>query len=206
MKLMLINTQISSYLVPRSLWENGYQGIAPLALPVRDAMDIERRLRKEVLLHNEARRYAICCRRLQGMVREMAFKGAPIKHVHVWASYEKADEGNPRAVAYLAAVQYLQRFYQPARSGEKNLKYDRLEAVFHPPGQRLYAHLQLLAKTQSEGRLAEMCEYAVRKADVLSGGFAISAVECEMAIRQRYKLVAMAVEEDCGLVDVLEFV
>lgn len=203
---MSISTQISSYLVPRSLWERGYQGTAPLALPVRDALDIERRWRKGVLLRNEGKRYAICCKRLQGMVREMAIKGAPIAYVHVWGTDQQTEQGGPRAVAYMAAMEYLRRVYQPDRAGEKSLKYDRLEAIFHPPGERLSAHLRLLTKTQSESRLAEMCAYAVRKADVLTGGCAISAVECEAAIRQRHKLLVMCVEQNCGLVDVFDIV
>jgi len=202
---MSINTQISSYLVPRSLWESGYQGSASLTLPVRDALDIERRWRKGVLLRNEAARYAICCKRLQAMVREMAIKGAPITHVHVWGPYQ-SDERSPRALAYLAAMEYLRRFYQPDRPGERNLRYDRLEAMFHPPGERLAAHLRLLAKAQSESRLAEMCAYAVARTDVLTGGCSISAAECEAAIRQRHKLLTMADERNCGLVDILDLV
>jgi len=201
---MSINTQISSYLVPRSLWESGYQGTAPLALPVRDALDIERRWRKGVLLRNEATRYAICCKRLQGMVREMAMKGAPITYVHVWGPYEQEEGHGPRAVAYLAIVEYLRRFYQPDRPGERSLKYDRIEATFHPPGDRLSAQLRLLTKTQSESRLAEMCAYAVRKADVLTRACPVSAAECEAAIRQRHRLFVMALEQDCGLVDAID--
>lgn len=140
------------------------------------------------------------------MVREMAIKGAPIAHVQVWESYEQSAIQRPRAVAYLTAMEYLRRFYQPDRQGERSLKYDRLEAIFHPPGDRLSAHLRLLTKIQSEARLAEMCTYAVSKADVLTGGCTISAVECEAAVRQRHKLLVMAVEQDCGLVDVLDLV
>lgn len=209
---MSIDTQISSYLVPRSLWQSGYLGTAPLASPVRDALDIERRWRKGVLLRNEATRYAICCKRLQGLVREMAIRGAPIVHIHVWGTDQQTEQGAPRAVAYMATMEYLRGSYQPKRSHGKslddkaNLKYDRLEAIFHPPGERLLAHLQLFVQVVSESRLAEMCTYAVRKAQVLVGSCVVSAVECEAAIRQRYKLLVMAAEQDCGLVDVLDLV
>lgn len=201
---MSISTQISSYLVPRPIWEGCYQGTPSLALPARDALDIERRWRKGVILHSEAKRFAICCKRLQGLVRELEIKGAPIAHVHRWGAYQNTEDGGPRAVAYLAAMEYLRRFYQPDRAGEKSLKYDRLEAIFHPPGERLSAHLQLLTKAQSESKLHEMCAYAVRKADVLAGGWDVSPGECEGAIRKRHEFVSIGVEQDCGLVDVLD--
>jgi len=145
------------------------------------------------------------------MVRELAIKGAPIAHVHLWGADEEADERGPRSVAYLAAMEYLRGSYGPKRWDGKNfvranLKYDRLEAIFHPPGERLLAHLQLLEQVLSEARLSEMCGYAVRKVDMLASGSVITAVECEAAIRERHKLIAMGVERDCGLVDVLDLV
>ena len=207
---MWIGTQISSYLIPRAIWESGYGSTPPLALPARDALDIERRWRKGVILRNEAKRYAICCKRMQGIARELEILGAPIPHSHVWKSYEHVEANGPRALAYLAFFEYLRRFYKPNRqgagtpSGEKGLKYDRVEAIFQPPGERLVAYLSLLSQVQLEPRLSDMCLNAVRSAEVLALGFKVSPGECEAALRHRHSLAVMCVELDCGLVDVLD--
>jgi len=208
---MSIGTQISSYLIPRAIWESGYKSTAPLALPARDALDIERRWRKGVILRNEAKRYAICCKRMQGMARELEILGAPIPHSYVWKSYEHTEGDGPRALAYLAFFEYLRRFYEPKRQGAgaappgvKGLKYDRIEAIFQPPGQRLAAYLDLLSQVQIESRLPEMCLIAVSRAEVLALGFKVSPAECEAALRRRHSLAAMCVKLDCGLVDVLD--
>lgn len=207
---MSIGTRISSYLIPRVIWESGYLSAPPLALPARDALDIERRWRKGVILRNEAKRYAICCKRMQGIARELEVLGAPIPAAQVWTSYDDTEGNAPRALAYLALFEYLRRFYKPNRqgagapSGERSLKYDRVEAIFQPPGQRLVAYLGLLSQVLSESKLSEMCLHAVRSAEVLALGFKVSPGECEAALRQRHSLVAMCVRLDCGLVDVLD--
>jgi hypothetical protein len=205
---MLTGTQISSYLIPRPIWESGYLHTPPLALPARDALDIERRWRKGVLLRNEAKRYAICCKRMQGIACELEMLGAPIPASHVWSSYEHTDGNAPRALAYLAFFEYLRRFYKPNRqgiglAGEKGLKYDRVEAVFQPPDQRLIAYLSLLSQVQSEAKLSDMCLNAVRTAEVTALGFKVSPEECEAVLKYRHSLVSTCVKLDCGLVDVL---
>jgi len=210
---MSIGTQISSYLIPRAIWESGYESTPPLALPARDALDIERRWRKGVILRNEAKRYAICCKRMQGIVRELEIRRAPIPHSYVWKSYEHTERGAPRALAYLAFFEYLRRFYEPNRQGAgaadpgpKGLKYDRIEAIFQPPGQRLVAYLNLLSQVKSESRLPEMCLKAISRAEVLPIGFKVSPAECDAALRQRHSLASKCAELDCGLVDVVELV
>jgi hypothetical protein len=207
---MSIGTRISSYLIPRAIWESGYISAPPLALPARDALDIERRWRKGVILRNEAKRYAICCKRMQGIARELEILGAPIPPFHVWKSYDDTEGNAPRALAYLALFEYLRRFYKPNRqgagpqSGEKGLKYDRVEAIFHPPDQRLVAYLSLLSQALSESKLSEMCLQAVRRSEVLAFGFKVDPDECEAALRYRHTLAATCVKLNCGLVDVLD--
>jgi hypothetical protein len=91
-------------------------------------------------------------------------------------------------------------------SNKANLKYDRLEAIFHPPGERVSAQCELLRQARSESRLAEMCAYAVQRAAVLAGGCAISAEECSEAMWKRHELLALSVARDCGVVDILDLV
>ena len=69
---MLIDTQISSFAIPPDIWKNDHDiasNLPPLHLPARDALAIERRAAKGVNLRNEARRYTLCCERIQGIVQ-----------------------------------------------------------------------------------------------------------------------------------------
>jgi hypothetical protein len=64
MRSMLTNTQISSYIVPKEIWEQGRAGspgITPLSIPARDALEIERRRSLDINLRNEDHRYTIAC-------------------------------------------------------------------------------------------------------------------------------------------------
>ena len=74
---------IRSYLIPHDIWLSGWSDLPHLpavALPARDALEIERRFRKEMNLRNEVRRYTVCCERIQGIVRDLALGGALITH------------------------------------------------------------------------------------------------------------------------------
>lgn len=209
---MWIGTQISTYLIPRDIWVSGYGGLPPLALPARDALDIERRWRKDAELRNEARRYTICCERMQGIACDLALAGAPMPSPCVWPSYEHRNVSTPGALAYLAIFEYLRRFYTVRRQDPSGvlkpvrLRYDRVEAIFQPPDKPSSDFLALLTHIRNEPKLSQMCADAVQKAEVADLSCKVSAEECEAAFQQRYSLVAKCVEEGFGLVDVFDIV
>ncbi len=209
---MWIGTQISSYIIPRGIWFDGHAGCPPLALPARDALDIERRWRKDVKLRGEARRYTACCERMQGIARDLALAAAPIPAPCVWWTSGQRDAATPRALAYLAMFEYLRRFYTIAKrdSGgvlkRERLLYHRVEAIFHPPDKRMSDYLALVAHIRSEPKLPQMCADAAQRAEVADPMFNVSAQECEAALHQRYGLIAKCAAEGLGLIDVFDVI
>jgi len=204
-----IDTQISSYLIPSDIWESGYAEVPPLALPARDAVDIERRWKKGVTLNNESRRYTICCERLQGIASALVAAGAPISPPVVWPSHSEAAAGAPSALAYLAMYEYLRRLYKPiqtdaqGRQSQVGLKHRRLESIFHAPGQSLTAFLSLLDHITHEPKLAEMFDQAAQKAEV-SGSHQLTATDCRYAFEQRRAVIAQCSQAGFGVVDVFD--
>lgn len=207
---MWISTQISSYLIPGEIWESGYAAfpqLPPLSFSARDALEIERRSRKEVNLRNEARRYTLCCERMQGIVRELWLGRAPLQEPFVWRAYDSEQQKNPKAIAWLALSEFFRRFYTVTRNGKKDtLRYDRLEAIFHPPGNRISNLLLLFEKIQTEPYLAQIFDAVAQKAVVSNPVLRVTAEECRDAFESRYRLVQRCARESFGIVDVIDIV
>ncbi len=211
MLLMLIGTQISSYLISKDIWESGYTGlpaIPPLALPARDALDIERRSREGVTLRNEERRYTLCCERMQGIARELSLGGAPIPDPFIWASYESEQVENPKAMAWLALSEYFRSKYQINRNGiEKDtLRFDRLEAVFHPPGIKISNLLALFEKIKENPLLDKVFAAIVQQTAVATSKLPVTKEECSAAFEGRCGLLKRCLQESLGIVEVVELV
>jgi hypothetical protein len=207
---MWIFTQISSYLVSSEMWEVGSAALPhlpPLSQPARDALEIERRSRKGVNLRNESRRYSLCCERMQGIVRVLALGGAPIHEPFVWRAYDAAGEA-PRALAWLALSEYLRRFYEVDRNGIKRdrLRYDRLEAVFHPPGIRVSNLLALFEQIRRNPHLGQVFTAASQKAEVANPTLHVTPEECGSAFEHRYRLIKRCADKALAMVDLIDSV
>ena len=207
---MWIFTQISSYLIPSEMWEFGsssFPHLPPLSQPARDALEIERRSRKAVNLRNEARRYSLCCERMQGIVRGLALGGAPMPEPLVWRPYDAEGE-TPRALAWLALSEYLRRFYTVERNGieRDRLRYDRLEAVFHPPGLRLFNLLALFEQIRKNPLLHQVFAAASQKAEVSNPTLQVTPEECRTAFECRYSLIKRCCENSLAIVELIDVV
>ena len=198
---MLTDTQISSFIVPQDIWTNGYPGrpdLPPLALPVRDALDIERRAQKDVNIRNEVRRYTLCCERIQGIVRELALAEGILPPPVIWRKHRSLLEDSPSAFAYLALAESLSQRL-------KNSRYARFAAIFFPP-EHARSHFQVF---EAICRLPDLDQFLERTAkqgfrsDTISKA---TASECKEALSQRYRLLEAVASEQRGLVDVMELV
>src|SRR5262249_31609585 len=155
----------------------------------------ERRSRKEVNLRNEARRYTLCCERMQGIVRELSIRGARMPEPFVWVAYDSEQVKNPRAIALLAVSEYLRRKYEVDRNGNPRdtLRYDRLEAVFHPPGRRISNLFGLFEKIKSNPHLDQVFAAAAQKAEVANPILTVDMNECRAAFESRYGMIERCV-------------
>jgi hypothetical protein len=196
---MLIDTQISSYLIPKPLWEQGYPGRAdlpPLAIPTRDALDIERRAQKGVNLRNEANRYILCCERIQGIVRELAQESHLLRPPMVWPAHLGPNASVPSARVYLALIEALGPYQR------RDPKF-RFAAVFFAPE---YAdlHQKIFEAIRQGTGIDQLLERTAKSASLLGDSFVVSTEQCKAALEQRYELLKIAALEECGLVDVVE--
>ena len=207
---MWIFTQISSYPVPREIWEGGSSALPhlpSLSQPARDALEIERRSRKAVNLRNESRRYSLCCERIQGIVRMLALGEAHVPEPFVWRAYD-AKGDSPKALAWLALSEYLRRFYTVDRNGVERdrLRYDRLEAVFHPPGLQVSNLLALFEQIRKNPHLDQVFVAASQKAEVCNPALQVTPEECRVAFEDRFDLIMKCSKESLGLVDLIDLV
>lgn len=196
---MLIDTQINSYLIPKSLWEQGYPGRAdlpPLAIPARDALDIERRAQKGVNLRNEANRYILCCERIQGIVRELAHEAHLLRPPMVWPAHHGPIASVPSARAYLALIEALSPYQR------RDPKF-RFAAIFFSPE---YAglHQKIFEAIRQGTGIDQLLERTAKSASLLGDSFVVSTEQCKAALERRYELLKIAALEECGLVDVVE--
>lgn len=206
---MSITTQISSCLVPREIWESGYgplPHLPPLSVPARDALEIERRSRKEVNIRNEARRYSLCCERITGIVRELVIGNARIPQPFVWSVF--AGEKNPRGLAWLALAEYLRRFYRIDRNGvtKDTLRHDRLEGIFHPPGVNISNLVALLEVVIRNPHLPQILTDVCQKTHIVTPATQLIPEECGEALKTRLELAKRCAQESLAIVDLIEVV
>ena len=198
---MLTDTQISSYLIPASIWAQGHptrKDLPPLALPARDASDIERRAQKEVNLNNEARRYTLCCERIQGIVQQLSRESSLLPTPKIWWPDAEPDGRAPTARAYLALINAISRIL-------KGSPYPRVSALFFPPD-HTRSYLQVIDAIRQQPNLDRLLDQAARSASLPDARFTVMPEECRSALDQRAELVRRAESEGHGLVDVVEFV
>lgn len=206
---MSIATQISAYLVPADVWQQGHparRDLPPLLLPARDALDIERRALKQVKLRNESRRYTLCCERIQGIVDDLAHTAGLCLASAVWPAAFQATDDTPTALAYLAVIDTLhdavERMLKARRSPDF---YRRVARLFFPP-QHAAAHLQIYETFRQPGNLPQLLAGAVKRANPGGQMPVVSEAQCRRAFEQRYDLLKRAQGSGMGLVDVVELV
>lgn len=198
---MLTDTQISSFMVPQDIWTNGYPGrpdLPPLALPVRDALDIERRAQKDVNIRNEVRRYTLCCERIQGIVRELASAEDILPPPVIWRTRRSLLEDSPSAFAYLALAESLSQRL-------RNSAYARFAAIFFPP-EHARSHFLVFEAICRLPDLDQFLERTSKQASRSDINMKTTASEYRIALDQRRRLLEVVVSEQYGLVDVIELV
>ncbi len=201
---MWTGIQIETYLIPKSVWENGHtfqendrlMRIESLSRPARDASDIEQRILKKVNVRNEARRYTLCCERLQELTVELYQHNALKNPPDVWVCYDQFQKESVRALALLALVEQIYRQIASSRVG----------AVFTGPDQISTRLKSFKGLSQQEYTISELCETAARISTNLHPDLPIETHEVERAFERRYEQLSLCVTEQLGLVDVIDIV
>jgi len=207
---MPIDTQISSFTIPREVWKNGYDGapdLPPLHLAARDAIAIERRAIKRVNLRNEQRRYTLCCERIQGIVQELSRELSVLPNPLVWPS--QSNPKIPIARAYLAVMafmgRWMSRFLKSLPAEQLKSIYPRVSAVFFPP-EDAARHLECFDLIANHPQVHLLFERAAGDATLAEGSSDVSATQCQQAFYMRHELLKAVAAKGQGLVDVLELV
>lgn len=197
---MLIGTQIRSFLVPFEIWHQGYNGrrdLPPLAIPARDALDIERRSEKDLSLRNEAQRYTLCCERIQEIVAELASELEITTPPVLFPSDDAAkDLAAPSARAYLALMDALRRSL-------KGSPYRRVSAVFFPP-EHAILHSQVYEVMASRDGIGELFIQASKRGSLPDEMCNPTPEQCRAAFAQRHRLLKIAASEGKAIVDLIE--
>lgn len=107
-------SRIKLYLLPEEFWQKRDDPLSDISVFVRDALAIERRIKKGVNLVNERMRYQLCCRRIQSAVARYHDEGLET---------EILDDG------YIAFLRFL---YADAKTCEC-ASLSRISANFFPP-------------------------------------------------------------------------
>lgn len=203
---MLTDTQISSILIPNTVWKVGYAGrsdLPPLRVPARDALDIERRAEKRVNLRNEIRRYTLCCDRIQGIALELSRSGIASMGMQ-WHTFRDGNDGRSSARALLAVIEELARTVdrmQRTTPGSIQNLYNRVGRVFFPPEHARVHCAMFQAMSQGTG-LDKLFERAAKNASFSNNQ--VTAEQCSQAMDARYVLLKKVEAEGFGLVDVVE--
>jgi hypothetical protein len=137
----------------------------------------------------------------------LALGGAHMPDPFVWRAYD-AKGDSPRALAWLALSEYLRRFYTVDRNGieRDRLRYDRLEAVFYPPGLQVSNLLALFEQIRKNPHLNQVFMAASQKAEVSNPTLQVSPEECRAAFENRYHLINRCSKESLALVDLIDLV
>jgi len=186
--------------VPSKIWHEGYVGrldLPPLAIPARDALDIERRSEKDLSLRNEAQRYTLCCERIQEIVAELTseleFPAPPV----LFPSDDAAkDLTAPSARAYLALMDTLRRSL-------KRSPYRRVSAVFFPP-EHAILHSQVYEVMATRDGVEELFDQASKRGSLPDEMCNPTAEQCRAAFAKRHRLLKIAASEGNAIVDLIE--
>lgn len=202
---MLTNTQISSYLIPERIWNEGIPGInqiSPLSTPARDALDIERRRNNNINLRNEDHRYTIACERIQALAVETYENCSDMPKPIIWPAHLGAGPSQSTALAYIATLEII---YRGLSRSLNKLPYQRFLAVFFPPSDKKN-HLSLYRFLLEYPKIDNLMEHASNLSKRMGIEFEVSEKDCKKALLTRLNLLVIADSQNCGLVDVLNIV
>jgi len=202
---MLTNTQISSYLIPKEIWEagrTGYTQISPLSIPARDALEIERRRNKNINLRYEDHRYTIACERIQSLAVETFQNDKDLPRPVIWPTHFGVGKKHSTALAYLITIESL--FRALFKSIDK-LPYQRFLAVFFPPDDK-DNHLKLFQVLVNNIHIDDMMLRASNLSRRMGTDFEITPEQCKLALLDRFDLLNTIQSQNCGLVDVIQIV
>lgn len=201
---MSTDTQIRSYAIPTEVWLHGSSrrpDLPPLAIPARDALDIERRSKKGVNLRNEAQRYTLCCERIQGITADLANEEELLPLPSVFGRGDSTDSPAPTARAYLAVIEAV-TLYWP--KGQRQ-SYSRIASVFFPPEHAAH-HLQLYEAISRSPNVGELFTKAADKASLPGEHFEVTPQHCRAVFELRQELLRNALSSGSAVVDVVELI
>jgi len=199
---MLTDSQIRSFLIPAQVWEEGVQSrpdLPPIAMPARDALDIERRAKKRVNLRNELHRYSICCERIQGITAELVMEKNVLPAPLIFSRSNFNDKQLSTARSYLALIDVL------SRGQNQNLPYKRMASIFFPPD-HAKLHLKFYEMISKSLKINELFAIAAESASLPNEHFQITAEQCRMAFDQRQDHLRKAAQTGNAVVDIIELV
>lgn len=199
---MSTGTQISSYTIPAEIWREGLSrrvDLPPLALPARDALEIERRSQGEVALRNETHRYTLCGERIMSIVHELAREKDVLPPPFIWASKAKASGNSINAISFLSLIDIL------VQINPKNSPYRRIGSIFFPPD-HAGIHFQVFGLLRKNPQIDRALSEASRISAYNGKEFEVTIEECKVALEKRYSLLEQINIQKAGLVDVVELV
>jgi hypothetical protein len=202
---MLTNTLISSYIIPKQIWYDGIPGnnqIVAIAIPARDALEIERRRKNNINLRNEDHRYTICCERIQSLAAETQRASTLMPSPVIWDAVQMNKTKNATAAAYLIMMEV---FYKALNKSLDKLPYQRFLAVFIPPEDGQH-YLQLMEWLNSMTKLDDLLQRATNISSRMGEDFVVSTQDCRLALTQRLELIRFVHSGNYGLVDVIDIV
>lgn len=211
---MLTGTRIRTVFVPLNIWCNGEQSrldLPPLALPAKDALEIEKRTRKALDLRHESRRYVNCCERMYGISLELL--KASLVHVEFQCALgldgQYAGNDVPRGFIDILAVinRYRRRFDerldkplpQGVESNPKNVQSSRLGSVFIPPRHPSMAAQLGIFKTISANE--NFAQLVINRGSMTTQW---TVDDVFKTAQRRLDVLERAKCKDCGLIDIMD--
>jgi len=195
------DTQIKTFLIPETIWMNGYNGLPqlpPLSVPASDALAIERRAYKKVNYHNEKHRYTLCCERIQSIVLELSYESGVLNPPIVISSCNTEKENNPSTMAYFGIMSLLNRWMRKFISKKDLSKlYARTSFVFFPP-QDIVHQVETFDFLNEHSELNKLFSKVAKESNT-------SKKACQKTFQVRQNIFKAAAGNKSGVVDVLEF-
>jgi hypothetical protein len=193
--------QIKTFLIPETLWMNGYHylpHLPPLNIPASDALAIERRAHKKVNYFNEKHRYTLCCERIQSIVLELSYESGVLKLPFVFSSDNTEEDNKPSAMAHFEMMNLLNRWmFRNIPEQERIMLYARTSFVFFPP-QDIDKQIEIFELLNKHNNIYKLFRKAAKKSNT-------SKKTCQNTFQIRHKIFKVAAENNSGVVDVLEF-
>lgn len=197
---MLIGTQIKSFWVPCEIWHHGSsrrKDLPPMAVPARDALEIERRFLKGATLRNESQRYTLCCERIQTIISEVAQDGL-LNQPIVFTTDQASNRAEPTVRSYLTLIDTVCMKLRGS-------PYPRVAAVFFPPdhAERHYAIYEAMQRLKD---INELFLQAAKRATLPDEDSAQMMEQCRQAFYKRLEFLRIAASRGEAVVDVVEVI